>query len=169
LLSPGRLVSVPAVTLLATELPRAEGAGEAEAFAVLHEHLQQVAAVARQHGGALVKAVGDGALAAFHEPAAAVRTALDLGRDGAALRLALHRGPALAATINDHLDYFGATVRQVGAMLQRMRPGDRLISQAVMDDPAVSALLHERGLEGEVTTGELGVLHRFGAERAETS
>jgi class 3 adenylate cyclase len=169
LLSPGRLVSVPAVTLLATELlPTAsliDHESEAKAFALLHEHLQHLEATARRHGGALVKAVGDGALAAFHEPAAAVRTALDLGRDDTVgLRLALHRGPALAATINDHLDYFGATVRRALEMLHLAKPGERLLSQAVMDDPAVSALLHERGLEGAVSSPPgLGVLHRFAA------
>jgi class 3 adenylate cyclase len=164
-LSPGRLVSVSTVTLLATEMvdapALAQRSGEAEAFALLHEHLGRLEALAKSNGGALVKAVGDGALAAFHEPAAALRTALEMDRDGAAaLRLALHRGPALAATINDHLDYFGAVVRQVGAMLQEARPGERLLSQAVMDDPHVSGLLHERGLEGEVLPGE-PKLHRF--------
>ncbi len=168
-LSPGRLVSVATVTLLATEMvdaqALAERSSEAEAFATLHEHLGRLEALARSNGGALVKAVGDGGLAAFHEPAAALRTALELEREGtAALRLALHRGSAMAATINDHLDYFGAVVRQVGAILQRARPGERLVSQAVMDDPPVSALLHERGLEGEVMPGE-PVLHRFGANR----
>jgi class 3 adenylate cyclase len=165
-LSPGRLVSVATVTLLATEmvdaLALAERSSEAEAFALLHEHLGRLEALARSNGGALVKAVGDGALAAFHEPAAALRTALELDRNGAeSLRLALHRGPALAATINDHLDYFGVVVRQLGNMLQRAHPGERLFSQAVMDDPPVSALLHERGLEGEVMPGQ-PVLHRFG-------
>jgi serine/threonine protein kinase/class 3 adenylate cyclase len=166
-LSPGRLVSVATVTLLATEMldsqTLAERSSEAEAFAVLHDHLGRVEALARSNGGALVKAIGDGALAAFHEPAAALRTAFELNRDGtASLRLALHRGPALAATINDHLDYFGAVVRQLGAILQQAHSGERLLSQAVMDDPPVSALLHERGLEGEVIPGE-PVLHRFGA------
>jgi class 3 adenylate cyclase len=166
-LSPGRLVSVATVTLLATEVvdapALAERASEAEAFALLHEHLRRLEALARSNGGALVKAVGEGALAAFHEPAGALRTALELDRDGmTALRTALHRGPALAATINDHLDYFGAVVRQLGTMIQRAQAGERLLSQAVMDDPPVSALLHERGLEGEVIGGE-PVLHRFGA------
>ncbi len=167
MLSPGRLVSVATVTLLATEMidtqEVAERSSEAEAFARLHEHLARVEALARSNGGALVKAVGDGALAAFHEPAAALRTALELEREGATtLRMALHRGSAMAATINDHLDYFGAVVRHLGAMLQRAKPGERLLSQAVMDDPPVSALLHERGLEGEVLPGE-PVLHRFRA------
>ncbi len=172
-LSPGRLVSVAAVTLLATDLPEARALakrnGEAAAFAVLHEHLLRLEALARSNGGALVKAVGDGALAAFHEPAAALRTALDLDREGGDdLRMALHRGPALAATINDHLDYFGTIVRQVAATLEMARPGERLVSQAVMDDPAVSATLHQRGLEGEVMPGE-PVIHRFTKKRSSAS
>jgi serine/threonine protein kinase/class 3 adenylate cyclase len=167
-LSPGRLVSVAAVTLLLTDLPGARallaGSGEGEAFALLHGHLLQAEKLARKNGGALVKAVGEGALAAFHEPAAAVRAALELG--AGPMRLAVHRGPALAATINDHLDYFGSTVRRLGEMLMFAREGERMLSQPVMDDPRVSALLHERGLEGAVVAGERPgreVLHRFGA------
>lgn len=143
-LSPGRLVSIATVTLAQTALTGlrglAESEGEARAFARLHDHLRDVETAARQHGGALVKAVGDGALLAFPDPARALRAALALEPDPAR-KLALHRGPALAATINDQLDYFGATVRELEEILEMAKDGERLVSQPVMDDPAVSALL----------------------------
>ena len=98
-------------------------------------------------------------MAAFHEPAAAVRAGLDLhavlvaarGDPGpAAARAAIHRGPALAATLNDHLDYFGATAIQAAELLRRAGGGEVLLTRAVATDPGVAALLRERGLEGEV-------------------
>jgi class 3 adenylate cyclase len=163
-LSPGRLMSLSAVTLVQTALVGLPGMPEAEAFARLHEHLTRAAALARQAGGALVKAVGDGALAAFHEPAAAVRAVLEMRREGGGFAAALHRGPALAATVNDHLDYFGATVRQVAAMLAAAGPGEAVLSQALMDDPLSSAVLREGGLVGRVEAAAgLGVVHRFAA------
>jgi serine/threonine protein kinase/class 3 adenylate cyclase len=160
-LSPGQLVSVTAVVLLASEVAGLETLAEGDAFVRLHGHLRAVETVARHHGGALVKAVSDGGLVAFHEPAAAIRALLAL--DGAGVRLALHRGPALAATINDHLDYFGTTVRQVGELVRLAQPGERLVSQTVMDDPAVSAVLAQEGARSEVvrTEGPVGVVQRL--------
>jgi serine/threonine protein kinase/class 3 adenylate cyclase len=165
-LSPGRLVSVAAVTLAQTELTGlrqlAEREGDSRAFAKLHEHLRDAEAVAKLHGGALVKAVGDGALLAFPDPARALRAALALEPDRAR-RLALHRGSALAATINDQLDYFGATVRETAAILEMAKGGERLVSQAVMDDPAVSALLRAGGVSAELRRAGGLVVHVVGA------
>src|SRR4029453_9491112 len=118
------------VTLLASELLGLGGVGEAEAFRVLHAHLRQLEGLARQNGGALVKAMGDGGLAAFHEPADAVRAMLDVPEG---LRLVLHRGPALAATINDTLDYFGITVRRLHEVLRRSATAEWLLTQEVLD------------------------------------
>jgi serine/threonine protein kinase/class 3 adenylate cyclase len=160
-LSPGQLVSVATVTLLGSEVAGLPGLAEEDAFARLHAHLRELEATAQRHGGALVKAVGDGGLAAFHDPAAAVRALLALPADG--VRLVLHRGPALAATINDHLDYFGTTVRQVGELVRLAQPGERLVSQAVMDDPAVSAALAQAGAASAVVPGLTGerLVHRI--------
>jgi eukaryotic-like serine/threonine-protein kinase len=152
-LGPGQLVSVSTITLLATELAGirglAERDGENRAFDVLHEHLRQVDSLARRHGGALLKAVGDGAIAAFHEPAGAVRVALELACPAEAdLRLAVHRGPALAATINDRLDYFGGSVRHLVGILRATQPGERLFDKALLDDVSISALLGRQAKEG---------------------
>ncbi len=65
-----------------------------------------------------IKVMHPGVVAAFSEPAAAVRAGLELqeraSRAAAGVlrpRIGIHHGPALTATLNDHLDYFGATVR----------------------------------------------------------
>jgi serine/threonine protein kinase/class 3 adenylate cyclase len=165
-LSPGQLVRIATVTLLVTEIADLDRVsaqeGEAKAFELLHEHLRELEALARTHGGALVKAVGEGALLAFGDSAAALRAMLEINDQGR-VRLVLHRGPALATTINDQLDYFGLTVRQALAMLAASAAGDRLISESVMAEPSVSALLHERGVITELSR----VLPR-GAERKST-
>jgi eukaryotic-like serine/threonine-protein kinase len=157
-LSAGRLVSVSNVTLLASEVVGLGELSESDGFARLHDHLRQLEALARENGGALVKASGDGGLAAFSGPAEAVRALLKLPASG--LRVALHRGPALAATINDTLDYFGVTVRRLHELLRRTVPGERLASQAVLDDPAAMAALTEAGAASEVAANAGGLVHR---------
>jgi serine/threonine protein kinase/class 3 adenylate cyclase len=176
-LSPGQLVSVANVTLLVTDLDRAgdlyEVLGDGPAFTRIHECFRLVGERVRQEGGAVVKTVGEGLVAVFSEPAAAVRAALDLpalvergeATRGLRLRVAVHRGPALAATLNDHLDYFGATVNQAAQLPRLAGPGDVLLTAAVAGDARVAALLRQRGLEAQVLRLEtarpaLGPLHR---------
>jgi class 3 adenylate cyclase len=75
---------------------------------------------------------------------------------GLRLRVGIHRGPALAATVNDHLDYFGATVRGALELPGLADGGGLLLTPAVLTDPAVSSLLRERGLVGTMVAAEWG-------------
>jgi class 3 adenylate cyclase len=178
ILSPGRLVSVATVTLLVTALDQAgdlyEKLGDAPAFGVIHEHFRLLDERIRREGGALVKTVGEGVQAAFTEPVAAVRAALDLqaalakgdATSDLRLRVGVHRGPAMVATLNDHLDYFGTTVSQAAQLPALAAGGEVVLTQAVAADPQVAALLQSRGLEGRVFTACLpglpdGLLQRF--------
>jgi serine/threonine protein kinase/class 3 adenylate cyclase len=166
-LAPGQLVSVATVTLLVTDLDRAgelyETLGDARAFAVLHEHFRLLDEGIRRHGGAVVKTVGEGLLAAFSEPVGAVQVALGLQgllarggeTKGLRLRVGVHRGPAMVATFNDQLDYYGVTVRQAARLPGLARGGEVVLTQAVAGDPQVAALLTARGLEGELLEADL--------------
>jgi class 3 adenylate cyclase len=128
----------------------------------------------KKYGGALVKTVGEGILAAFPDSASAVKVGLDLGETLASgeatkalrARAVVHRGPAMAATINDQLDYFGLTVAQTAALLRAAGEGDLMLSSAVAAEPAVMAVLRARGREVEVAKADLpgipsGVVHRI--------
>jgi len=155
-LSPGRLAGVTSLTLLVTDLDPAgrlyEKLGDARAFDVLHGYLQAVGESVKREGGAVVKAVGEGMLASFIDPAAAVRVGLTLaGRavsgaeNGLRPRVAVHRGPGMVATINDHLDYFGSTVSQASRLTQRAAGGELVLTQTVASDPEVADVLRSRG------------------------
>jgi serine/threonine protein kinase/class 3 adenylate cyclase len=178
-LSPGQLVSIAATTLLLAEPEDAgriyERLGDARAFVILHEQFQVIDRRIRREGGALVKTVGDGIVAAFPDAASAVRAALDLPADLASaaetrdlrLRIAVHRGPAMAATFNGHLDYFGITVTQASGALGYAEAGEVVLSQAVAGEPAVAVILQARGLENRVFRADLpgqpeALLHRVG-------
>jgi class 3 adenylate cyclase len=108
----------------------------------------------RANDGAIVKTIGDAVMAAFREPALAVRAALAVQHDAAAynetagedggplvVKLGLHTGPCIAVTLNDRLDYFGSTVNLAARLEGQSRGGDIVLSEQVRDDPAVRALL----------------------------
>ena len=185
ILAPGQLATVSTATLLVTALDPAqadalyEELGDARAFGVVHEHLQRLGDAIRQGGGAVVKTMGEGTLAAFSDVTAAVRTALELTQklaDGEAtrplrLRLGVHRGTMLATTLNDQLDYFGKTTRQTTAILQYARGDELILTRAVASDPEVSALLNARRIEGAVVPTDLAghphvIRVRLGAQNA---
>jgi class 3 adenylate cyclase len=141
-LSPGQLMDVASITFLATDLDYDgdlyRDMGEARAFGLLHELLGELDEAARQRGGVVIKIVGEGVLAVFHDAAAAFETAWAMmespGNPKAPafpLRIALHHGPTYAATINDRLDYFGSTVRSVWQLLDLGTAGQIMISYAV--------------------------------------
>lgn len=159
-LSPGQLVSVANVTLLVADLDGAgrlyHDLGDAQAFAVIHEFFHAVEEKARAEGGALLKTAGEAAWAAFPEPVSAVRAALALpellrqGRHDLSLRVGIHRGPALTATLNGHLDYFGSTVALAGRLPGLAAAGETILTDPVTSEPPVAALLRQRGLEPEL-------------------
>ena len=109
--------------------------------------------------------MGEGVLASFSQVTAAVDTALSLpgrldGGGGASplcgLRIGVHKGSALAATVNDQLDYFGTTARDTVAILSQARNDELVLTEPVAADPAVAALLNERGIEPEIMPTSLG-------------
>src|SRR5262249_59523498 len=95
---------------------------------------------------------------------AAVRVAVGLqgllarheATKGLAVRVGVHYGPALAATLNDQLDYFGATLNQAMRLPGQVSGGEVVLTEAVASDPRVAALLQAEGLTGTVQGGEAG-------------
>ena len=66
------------------------------------------------------------------------------------LSIAIHRGPAMVATLNDHLDYFGATVSTAEQLLatapQRGSATQLVVSNAIAMDEAVAETIAARQL-----------------------
>src|SRR5262249_11365894 len=109
-----------------------------------HDHFRALDDLVRREGGSLIKTVWEGACFVFTEPVAAVRAALAMrGLDEPQLRIAVHRGSAIVATINDHLDYFGSTVTATARLLAASaadsgaRQPRIVLSDAVAGDPHV--------------------------------
>jgi class 3 adenylate cyclase len=118
-----------------------------------------------QHGGKPVKWLGDGVMLYFKEPGSGVVAALDMV-DGVAqaglppAHVGLHAGPI----VYQSGDYFGTTVNAASRIADYARPGEVLVSQAVVDASAGSATrFTEIGpveLKGLGTAFRLHVAHR---------
>ena len=170
LLSPGQLAPASTVTLIVVQIEDGDRLydrlGEARAFQLWQAAFRAMDSVIRAEG-TVVKAVGDGLVAAFSEVTPGVRAALRLAQAVAAdsvatelkVKVGLHRGLALIATVNDRLDYFGQTVRTANRLAAAAEPHEVWMSVAAAGDPEVAALIRDRDVTlTEVSSGDRGSL-----------
>ena len=160
-------VGIGEIALLFTDLKGStafyERVGDARAYRLVREHFAFLAARIREHNGAIVKTIGDAVMAAFADPADAVRAALAIqqkvadfnaghGGEAIVIKLGLHKGPCIAVTLNERLDYFGSTVNLAARLQTQSMGGDIVLSRVLAEDPAVAAVLQGRALQDEAAT-----------------
>ena len=117
------------------------GGGDQGAAVVAARFEDEVVEHAREHGGRVVKLLGDGAMLHFDTPAGALNASLDLVGDlpRAGLprcRVGAHRGPV----VSHNGDLYGSTVNIAARINDYARPGEVLVSDAVLGD--------DRGIDG---------------------
>ena len=56
----------------------------------------------------------------------------------------MHQGPTAALTLNEHVDYFGRTVREASGLLELAQPRELLVSEAVALEAGVIPLISAR-------------------------
>lgn len=157
-LAPGQLVNVSNVALLMVEVaddvdvPQTDSGSFSGRYA-LFRRLEEKAGA---EGGAVVKIAGEGVVAVFSDVAGAVRAALSFGDDPLPLRVAVHKGPAAAVTLDEHIDYFGRTVRETSRLLSRGAARELVLSEVAASDPAVLSLTAAKKDRSRVDTA-LGV------------
>ncbi|WP_428247711.1 adenylate/guanylate cyclase domain-containing protein [Ferrovibrio sp.] len=165
-LRPGETVAIEHVTLLFTDLEGStalyERIGDGAAYRMVRRHFSYLAEEVRAFDGTLVKTIGDAVMAAFADPAQALRAALAVQRgierfnakfhaktaregqrigEAVTLKMGLHGGRCIAVNLNDRLDYFGSSVNLAARLQGRSRGGEIVLSQALAADPAVAPLL----------------------------
>lgn len=157
-LARGDDVAIGQVALMFTDLKGStnlyQRIGDASAFHLVREHFAFLTEAVRQHDGAVVKTIGDAVMASFARPADAVAAALAVQRRVAAfnashgvaggaiqIKMGVHCGPCIAVTLNDRIDYFGGTVNMAARLQGQSQGGDIVLSEAVIADPAVAAMI----------------------------
>ncbi|HXE23340.1 MAG TPA: DUF5939 domain-containing protein [Roseiarcus sp.] len=133
-------IAVRDVTLLFTDLKGStalyDRIGDLNAYMQVQRHFERLLDVTIRRNGAVNKTIGDAVMAAFPTPVDAVAAALDmreaaeeLNRDRPhrdfILKIGIHRGAAIAVTLNDRLDYFGQTVN-IASRVQNLARGDEV-------------------------------------------
>jgi class 3 adenylate cyclase len=145
-------IGVKDIALLFTDLKGStalyDRIGDLNAFALVQQHFEQLQSVTARHNGAIIKTIGDAVMAAFLNPADAVQAALDMRSEIAVfnerqpdkaliLKIGVHKGAAIAVTLNDRLDYFGQTVN-IAARVQNLAEADEIfVSQDVYEAAGV--------------------------------
>ena len=165
---PGRQFGVGSLCVLFTDLPDPPGIyrelGDAAAFGLVMRHFDVLAKCVAAEKGALVRTVGEAALAVFRRPVAAVRAALAASRELASpprgtppllLKAAINFGPCVAVTLNDRLDYFGATLNLASRLVGLSNGGDVVISDPARHDPEVEDFFRASESEIEESRAEL--------------
>jgi class 3 adenylate cyclase len=154
-------IGVRDVTILFTDLKSStqlyERVGDLRAFELVRRHFDGVAGAIAANGGAVVKTIGDAVMAVFNHPRDAVAAALamqdaidafnrDLGERDIILKIGVHRGPSIAVTLNENLDYFGQTVN-IAARVQGLAEADEIcVTDDVYSYPGVPALLERASI-----------------------
>ncbi len=126
LLKPSTPLKVASCAILFSDLTGSTAlytrAGDAAAFRLVDDHFDVLRKVIDDHGGAVVKTMGDAIMAAFVEPVTCVRAAISClhafetfraeAENGelTGIKLGLYAGPCYVVTANDAIDYFGQTV-----------------------------------------------------------
>ena len=167
LLRPGDEVEIGRVAVLFTDLQGStklyDELGDASAYRLVRDHFAFLSERVERHHGVIVKTVGDAVMAAFNDPADAVRAVLSIqdevesfnrGRkhSGIILKLGLHLGSCIAVTVGGALDYFGSAVNTASRLEHQCRGGEVIISEAVLADPEARDALAGRALTEDAAT-----------------
>ncbi len=175
-LAPGQQVGIESVTILFSDLRGStslyETVGDASAYGQVRRHFDVVTRSIANHGGSVVKTIGDAVMAVFHLPEDGLQAAMSIQDhftrlnekqpDELVLKIGLYSGPAIAVNSNEKLDYFGRTVN-IAARIQGQSLGnDIILSQTDFEKESFQAILKKesfitqpfqavlKGINGEV-------------------
>jgi adenylate cyclase len=144
-----------------------ERLGDAQAFALVKEHFYILERLVRDHGGGIVKTIGDAIMAVFTDPREAMRTAVEMVeafddletakklKNAIIIKVGIHHGPCIAVTLNERIDYFGTTVN-IAARVQGLSDGrDVMASGAIFGESDAAEYLRGKGWASEPFTTSL--------------
>ncbi|HWP94372.1 MAG TPA: DUF5939 domain-containing protein [Gammaproteobacteria bacterium] len=158
-------LAVRDITILFTDIKGStalyDRIGDLKAFAMVREHFDHMRRVINANEGAVVKTIGDAIMATFTKPLDAVQAALAMiaeidrfnaasGRTDILLKIGMHRGAAIAVTLNERLDYFGQTVNLASRVEGLAEAKEIYLTEDVLKAPGVEAALASHTIEPRI-------------------
>lgn len=160
-LAPGQQAGISSLTVLFTDLCGStayyETVGDASAYGYVRQMFDFMTVCVQNHGGAVVKTIGDAVMAVFDGAEAGFRAALAIQsgwhsgereslNQGLDLRIGLHHGPAVMVGMNGRNDYFGRTVNMAARIQAVGGPSEivleaELFERQIARDPKLSDAL----------------------------
>jgi class 3 adenylate cyclase len=148
-------LSIKDITFLFTDLKGStamyEQIGDAKAYYLVHQHFDALSRVIRDRNGAIVKTIGDAVMAVFDNPVDATNAALEMIdaldefnhtiSQELILKVGIHRGHAIAVTVNERIDYFGQNVNIAARVHALAGANEVTITVDVYDAPGVGDAL----------------------------
>jgi class 3 adenylate cyclase len=121
--------------------------GDTKAYQLVHLHFDLLFRLVDEHGGAVVKTIGDAVMAAFTEPTHALQAAIAMHRqlnklnedlelserDRLLLKIGIDVGPCVSVTLNNNPDYFGTTVNTAARVQGTSYPGSIAITEPIVE------------------------------------
>jgi class 3 adenylate cyclase len=160
-------IGIRDITLLFTDLKGStalyDRIGDLNAFALVQQHFERLQDITVRYQGAVIKTIGDAVMAAFLNPKDALQAALAMrveiaGSNGGQpdrqliLKIGIHKGAAIAVTLNDRLDYFGQTVN-IAARVQHLADADEIyVSEAAYEDAGLRTVLEPFQVELKIAS-----------------
>jgi class 3 adenylate cyclase len=149
--------------------------GDPRAFGWVREHFDVLFDAADRNRGVTIKTIGDAVMCSFLSPIDALQAAVDM-HDGIlalntrlglnkqatlSIRLGIHAGPCITVTLNDTLDYFGATVNIASRVSHLSRGDDVILTPEIVQDTKVMPLLPKIGALRDFESNVHGYEQRF--------
>lgn len=166
--SANRALASVLITDIVDSTSLAHRVGDRQWRTMLNVHDETSRRIVEAHGGRFIKTTGDGVLATFDGPGAAVRAAEDLRDELAEMNLQIRTGIHTGEVDFRESDVGGIAVHIAARIMDNASPGEILVSRTVRDLLAGSATSFKnqgthalKGIEGEwqlmaVTAGTPG-------------
>ena len=144
-----------------------ETLGDAEALATIGRCLDIMKAVCDDHGGRVVKTIGDETMAVFPLPANAAYAAIAMQTQISALRtskglpLKIHAGFHFGPVIDDGADVYGDAVNVAARLTSLAKAGQTLISAATVEVLSPALRARTRDQDAHTVKGKQDDIHTF--------
>ncbi len=144
-----------------------ETLGDAEALLTIGRCLEVMKNVCEEHGGRLVKTIGDEAMAVFPLPANAAYAAIAIQVQVSAQRttqgapLAIHAGFHFGPVLDESGDVYGDAVNVAARLCSLAKAGQTLVSSETVDvlSPALRARMRDQ--DAHTVKGKQNDIHTF--------